>query len=110
MGNPAFLLSPVTESFYERALRLNVDMSFYLKIEDDLDVDTSYQYLTFFLDDDAKLKEIGEKYSKGEMLTSEIKEILIDVLVPIIMNFQKNRKLVTDEIVDTFLAVRPLQF
>lgn len=38
-----------------------------------LDVDVPYQYLTFFLEDDAKLEEVREKYSKGEMLTGEVK-------------------------------------
>lgn len=46
----------------------------------DLEVDVSYQYLTFFLDDDEKLEEIRDKYSKGEMLTGEIKQILVDTL------------------------------
>ena len=80
------------------------------KLGANLDIDTSYQYLTFFMDDDEKLKEIGDKYSRGEMLTREVKEILCDILIPIIMQFQRNRKLVTEEIVDAFLAVRPLQF
>ena len=36
------------------------------------------------MDDDQRLKEIGEKYRKGELLTREVKEILCDVLIPII--------------------------
>eukprot|EP01084_Bolivina_argentea_P226120 381998_1 len=75
-----------------------------------LEVDTAYQYLTFFMDDDERLKEIGDKYSTGKLLTGEVKNILCDTLIPIITNFQKNRKLVTDDMVDAFLAVRPLQF
>lgn len=46
----------------------------------DLDIDVSYQWLTFFLEDDEKLEEIKQKYSKGEMLTGEVKKILIDTL------------------------------
>lgn len=45
-----------------------------------IDVDVPYQYLTFFLDDDERLAEIAEKYSSGEMLTSEIKAELIKVV------------------------------
>jgi tryptophanyl-tRNA synthetase len=45
-----------------------------------LDIDVPYQYLRFFFDDDAKLAEIEEKYGKGEMLTAEVKEILIKCL------------------------------
>ena len=44
----------------------------------DLDVDVPYQYLTFFLEDDEKLEDIRVKYSKGEMLTSEVKAILTE--------------------------------
>lgn len=40
LGNPNFLLNPITKVFYERALRLNVDISFYLKVEDNLNIDT----------------------------------------------------------------------
>ena len=46
----------------------------------DLDVDVSFQYLMFFLEDDDKLEEIKQKYEKGEMLTGEVKKILIEVL------------------------------
>jgi tryptophanyl-tRNA synthetase len=34
----------------------------------------------FFLEDDDKLEEIKQKYEKGEMLTGEVKKILIEVL------------------------------
>jgi len=40
----------------------------------DIDVDVSYQWLTFFLDDDKKLKDIHDKYKSGEMMTSEVKK------------------------------------
>lgn len=42
-----------------------------------LAVDIPYHYLTFFCEDDELLEEIRVKYSKGEMMTSEIKKILI---------------------------------
>ena len=45
-----------------------------------LDVDVPYQWLQFFLEDDDKLAEIKEKYGKGEMMTGEVKQILIDTL------------------------------
>eukprot|EP01083_Nonionella_stella_P080953 222697_1 len=76
----------------------------------DLDVDTAYQYLTFFMDDDKQLKDIADRYSTGKLLSGEVKQILCDTLIPIITTFQKNRALVTDDIVDAFLAVRPLEF
>ena len=43
-----------------------------------LEVDVSFQWLNmFFEEDDKKIKEIGEAYSSGAMLTGEIKQILI---------------------------------
>lgn len=35
----------------------------------DINVDISYQYLRFFLEDEKELEEIREKYSTGKMLT-----------------------------------------
>jgi tryptophanyl-tRNA synthetase len=62
------------------------------------------------MEDDNELKEINEKYSKGLLMTSDVKKKLCDVLIPIIEQFQYNRKLVTDEVLDSYLKVRPLQF
>ena len=57
------------------------------KLGADLDVDVPYQYLTFFLDDDEKLEDIRVKYSKGEMLTSEVKQILIESIQQFLKEF-----------------------
>ena len=45
-----------------------------------LDVDVSYEWLTFFMEDDQELAEIARKYKCGEMLTGELKKILIGIL------------------------------
>ena len=43
------------------------------------DVDVSYKYLEmFFEEDDAKLKEIHDSYKSGQLLSGELKKILID--------------------------------
>mmetsp|Transcript_7570 Transcript_7570/g.19405 ORF Transcript_7570/g.19405 Transcript_7570/m.19405 type:complete len:290 (-) Transcript_7570:2829-3698(-) len=73
-----------------------------------LDVDVSWKYLNFFMEDDAKLAQIGEAYGKGQMLTGEIKAILVDTLADIVERHQKARELVTDDVVDAFMAKRPL--
>ena len=70
----------------------------------------AYQYLTFFLEDDEELRSIGERYAKGEMLTGEVKQRLIDVLVPLVEGHQAARARVTAETVKQFMAVRPLDF
>lgn len=53
-----------------------------------LEVDIPYNYLTFFLDDDVKLKEIADAYSSGDMMTGEIKKVLITLIQEIIGNHQ----------------------
>lgn len=45
-----------------------------------LEVDVSIQYLRFFLEDDAELKDIEERYKRGDLLTGEVKARLIEVL------------------------------
>jgi len=74
------------------------------------DVDISYQYLTFFLEDDAKLAQIKEDYTSGKLLTGFLKKELIDVLTPICVSHQEARKNLTDEIVKEFMRPRPLNF
>ena len=49
-----------------------------------LEIDIPYNYLNFFMEDDERLKEIGELYQSGKMLTSEIKAILIELLQKIV--------------------------
>ena len=75
-----------------------------------LDVDVSYQYLTFFLEDDAELADITEKYRTGKLLTYEVKARLIEVLSELVLDHQRKRAAVTDDVVDAFMAVRKLQF
>lgn len=66
-----------------------------------LDVDIPYQYLRFFLEDDDRLEEIRlilslfnwtgvyrVKYGKGEMMTSEVKNELIQCLTKIVSEHQ----------------------
>lgn len=65
----------------------------------------SYQWLTFFLEDDDQLEDIRVKYSKGELLTGEVKKILIDTLTKFLTEFQERRAKVTDEDVKHFMSM-----
>jgi len=58
----------------------------------DLEKDVSYQWLTFFEEDDRKLKKIGDDYGGGRMLTGEIKQILADKMSSFLRSHQKARK------------------
>merc|ERR1711981_947182 len=74
------------------------------------DVDVSYQYLTFFLEDDEKLAKIREDYTSGKLLTGYLKKELIEILTPICTAHQEARKNVTDETVLKFMTPRSLNF
>lgn len=73
-------------------------------------VDVSYQYLTFFIDDDEELESIRQAYLKGELLTGELKARCIKELQKFVGGFQERRKAVTEEMVDTYMRARPLEW
>lgn len=72
-------------------------------------VDVSFQLLQFFLPDDDELERIRVAYTKGELLSGELKAKAIEVLQPIVAEHQANRKLITDEVLDQFMELRQLK-
>lgn len=63
------------------------------------DADVSFQYLKFLFEpDDKKLQKIHDDYKSGKMLTSELKEILIEKINAFLKEHQKKRKLAEKEI------------
>ena len=74
------------------------------------DVDVAYQYLTFFLDDDAELERIGVAYRNGEMLTGELKQRCIQELQIYVDAFQQRKAKVTAELVREFMSERRLEW
>lgn len=68
----------------------------------DLEIDVPFQYLTFFMEDDDKLEQIRSDYSSGKMLSGEVKKILIDILQKLVLNHQKKREKITDDIINKF--------
>ncbi|RDL36286.1 Uncharacterized protein BP5553_05638 [Venustampulla echinocandica] len=72
------------------------------------DVDVSYQYLSFFSDDDEELEQIRTGYVKGELLTGELKKKCIVKLQEFVKAYQARRATITDELLDEFMKVRPL--
>ncbi|KZL69738.1 tryptophanyl-tRNA synthetase [Colletotrichum tofieldiae] len=74
----------------------------------DPDVDVSYQYLRFFLEDDEELAKIREDYRTGKMLTGEIKKRCAEELAKYCTAFQERRAKVDESTVDLFMARRPL--
>ncbi|KAK9453715.1 hypothetical protein V1511DRAFT_504283 [Dipodascopsis uninucleata] len=74
------------------------------------DIDVSYQYLSFFLEDDEELERIRMAYIKGELLTGELKILCAKCLQEFVGDFQQRRAKVTDEIVKLFMTPRKLEW
>ncbi|KAH7910616.1 hypothetical protein BJ138DRAFT_1152468 [Hygrophoropsis aurantiaca] len=69
----------------------------------DVKVDVAFQYLKFFLDDEDELKDIEEKYGKGDLLTGQLKARCIQVLQAFVEKFQTDQALVTDDVIKKFM-------
>jgi len=69
----------------------------------DPDVDVSYQYLTFFLEDDEELETLRKGYQEGTLLTGQLKARCIQQLQQFVADFQERRSKVTDAVVDAFM-------
>ena len=68
------------------------------------DIDVSYQYLKiFFEENDDKLKKIYDDYKSGALLTSELKQILIEKLNKFLEEHQDKKEKAKDEINDFIL-------
>ncbi|KKA31042.1 hypothetical protein TD95_002961 [Thielaviopsis punctulata] len=74
------------------------------------DIDVSYQYLLFFLEDDDELKRIKEEYESGRMLTGELKAICIKFLQDYVQAFQERRAQVTEDVVSAYMTPRALKW
>lgn len=74
------------------------------------DIDISYKYLSFFLDDDAELEKIRKAYSSGEMTTGELKKKLIVILQKIVADHQRRRNAVSNELVFEYMTPRKLNY
>lgn len=67
------------------------------------EVDIAYQYLTFFEPNDKKLKKIYDEYKSGALLSSELKQILIDTLTTFLVAHQEKREQAQGKVEDYFL-------
>lgn len=66
-------------------------------------MDVSYQYLSYFLEDDDELQRIHNAYESGEMLTGELKKIAIKEISAYITKFQQRRAKISDEELRIFM-------
>ncbi|RKO93785.1 hypothetical protein BDK51DRAFT_21659 [Blyttiomyces helicus] len=68
------------------------------------DVDVSYQYLTFFLDDDEELKKLETDYRSGVLSTGNLKKRCIEVVSEIVKKLQDARAALTEEQIAEFFS------
>lgn len=69
----------------------------------DPDVDVSYQYLSFFLDDDEELQKIYDDYKAGTLLTGQLKAKCIKLIQDFVKGFQDRRSTIADDVVKSFM-------
>lgn len=74
------------------------------------DVDVSFQYLTFFMEDDDRLEEIRKTYTSGELLTRFLKKELVEILQKLVGEHRQRRASLTDDVVKQFMTPRKLKF
>lgn len=67
-----------------------------------VEIDVACQWLKYFEEDDKKLEEIYSKYRKGELLSGEVKKILIDKINAFLKEHQERRKN-AEKMIDKFL-------
>jgi tryptophanyl-tRNA synthetase len=67
-----------------------------------VEIDVACQWLKYFIEDDTELNEIYEKYSKGELLSGEVKNILIQEINKFLIQHQKRRKK-AEKLIDKFI-------
>lgn len=75
-----------------------------------LDLDVAFQYLRFVEPDDEKLNNIADTYKKGTLTSPEVKKILTDIVLKIVVDFQLARAQVIDEVVAQFKCIRNLPY
>jgi len=74
-----------------------------------LEVDVSYQWLRFFLEDDEELARIGEEYGSGTgeyWSTGSVKAKLVSVLKELVAEHQERRSKVTEDVIKKFMTNR----
>eukprot|EP00299_Pterocystis_sp_00344_P013728 c6757_g1_i1.p1 GENE.c6757_g1_i1~~c6757_g1_i1.p1 ORF type:complete len:428 (-),score=114.53 c6757_g1_i1:12-1241(-) len=86
-----------------------VSLDEHRKFGANVDVDVPIQYLQVFMFDDEKLEQITSDYRTGKITTSQVKNVLIELLQELVKTHQENRAKVTDEVVKEFMRPRALQ-
>ncbi|KAI5190357.1 tryptophanyl-tRNA synthetase [Nematocida sp. AWRm77] len=74
------------------------------KLGGDPEADIAFQYLRFFLEDDALLQKYEDGYKKGEILSGEMKKLCIETLQGFVKQFQESRAAITEDVLSLFFS------
>lgn len=66
------------------------------------DVDISFQWLTYFMENDLELARISDAYTRGELLSGQLKKLTIDVINHKIQIYQARREKIDEDLVKKF--------
>lgn len=86
-----------------------MDIEEHRKLGGRTDVDVSYQYISYFLEDDEELQKIHDDYESGKMLTGELKKLAINTIWGYMNKFQERRAKITDAELKLYMSPRPLR-
>jgi tryptophanyl-tRNA synthetase len=79
-----------------------VTLEEHMEMGADLEIDVAYHYLKYFISK-KQYDEITLKYGSGEMLTGEVKKMLIGIIVKLTKDHQEKRQAITDDVMKQFL-------
>jgi tryptophanyl-tRNA synthetase len=71
----------------------------------DVESSVTFKYIEIFEADDEKVETIRQQYSAGTMSSKQLKEELVNVLLPIVENHQKSRINVTRDVIESFMKI-----
>lgn len=69
-----------------------------------MDVDVAYQYLSFFMDDDAELERLKLEYQAGTLGTVEMKDKCVQVLQEVVADVQERRRAITEADIELYMT------
>ncbi|KII65768.1 Tryptophan--tRNA ligase, cytoplasmic [Thelohanellus kitauei] len=72
----------------------------------DLDVDVSIAYLNYFMEDEQRLEKIKNDYKAGQLLTGEVKNILIECIQKIVDNHQRAKNNISSDDILKFTSFK----
>ncbi|KAF2432071.1 tryptophanyl-tRNA synthetase [Tothia fuscella] len=74
------------------------------------DVDVPFQYLSYFEDDDEKLKKLEAEYRAGTLTSGEMKKECVTLLQAYVEGYQTRRKAVTDDVLAEYMRPRKMEW